>query len=193
MPRIPFTHNARENLAQFVHWIPWITLVKNYLASWHKKRVHDGEELRSVDPVEKVHCNHVVEVPTGKRAGKVRGRQDLYFRADIRWDSGGLLESHRCDPVFSPGDLQERVREETFAAAELENSLARQEVNRMPKCLGTPQQTIRGNRIMLSPIIVAISFPDSKCRMKRSVLFHRYRFHHWIDGGSCLAASPLKE
>jgi hypothetical protein len=102
-----------------VYWIPWITLVKNHLACWRKKRVHDSEELRSVAPVEKVNCNHVVEVPTGKRAGKVRRRQKIYFRADLRWNSGGLLESHCSDPVFSPRDLQECVREETFAAAEL--------------------------------------------------------------------------
>src|SRR5438128_7534136 len=119
MPRIPFTHDTRENLTQFVHWIPRITLIKNHLTSWRKKRVHDGEELRSVGPVEKIHCHNVVEDPTGKRTWKVRGHQKLYFPADTRSNSGGLLERHCRNPVFSSRDLQERVREQTFAAAEL--------------------------------------------------------------------------
>src|SRR6266513_966604 len=88
MPRIPFTHDTRENLAQFVHWIPRITLVKNHLACWRKKRVHDGEELRSVAPVEKVHCNHAVEVPTGKQAGKVRGRQKALLPRGYQMELG---------------------------------------------------------------------------------------------------------
>src|SRR6266446_6420013 len=138
MPRIPLTYDPRENLTQFVHWIPRITLVKHHLASWRKKRVHDGEELRSAAPVEKVHCNHIVEVPTGERAGKVGGRQKLYFCADIRWNSGEFLESHCGDPVFSPGGLQERVREETFPTAELENRLPRQKMHRVSKRLSTP-------------------------------------------------------
>jgi hypothetical protein len=155
-----------------VHWIPWITLVKNHLASWHKKRVHDGEELRSAAPVEKVHCNHIVEVPTRKRAEKVGGRQKLYFLANTGRNLGTLLKCHRGNWVFPSRNSQERVCEQTFPTAELENRLPRQKMNDMAERLGTPQQTIRGNRIMLSPIIVAISFPDSKCRMKRSVLFH---------------------
>ena len=172
MPRIPFTDNTRENLAQFVHRIPWITLIKNHLASWHKKRMHDGEELRSAAPVEKVHCNHIVEVPASERAGKVGGRQKLYFPANIGRNFATLLKCYRGDRIFPARNLQERMCEQTFPTAELENRLPRQKMNCMAERLGTPQQAIRGNRIVLSPVIVAISFPNSKCRMKRSVCLH---------------------
>ena len=149
--------------------------------------------MRSAAPVEKVHCNHIVKVPTGKRAAKVAGRQKLYFPANIRRNLGTLLKCHRGNWVFPARNSQERVREETFPTAELENRLPRQKMNDMAERLGAPQQTIRDNRIVLSPIILAISFPDSKCRMKRGVSLHRYGFHHWIDDGSCVAPSPLKE
>ncbi len=64
------------------------------------------------------------------------------------------------------------MREETFPTAELENRLPRQKMNDMAERLGTPQQTIPDNRIVLSPIILAISFPHSNCRMKRGVCLH---------------------
>jgi len=134
-----------------------------HLAPWRKKRVHDGEELRSAAPVEKVHCNHIVEVPTGERAGRVGGRQKLYFPANIGRNLGTFLKCHRGDWVFPARNSQERVCEQTFPTAELENRLPRQKMNCMAEGLGTPKQTIRGNRIVLSPIIVAISFPGSKC------------------------------
>jgi hypothetical protein len=91
---------------------------------------------------------------------------------------------------FSPArSSQERPCEQTFPTTELENRLARQKMDCMAEGLGVPQQSIRGDRIVLSPIIVAISFPDSKCGVKRGVCLHHYRFHHWIDSGSHLTAS----
>src|SRR5947207_10948500 len=168
MPRIPLTHSTRENLAQFVHWIPWITLVKNHLASWHKKRVHDGEELRSAAPVEKVHCNHIVEVPTRKRAEKVGGRQKLYFLANTGRNLGTLLKCHHGNWVFPSRNSQERVCEQTFPTAELENGLPRQRMNDLAVRLGRPHQTIRGHRIMLAPIDVEISLRDHACRSELS-------------------------
>src|SRR5438309_11038299 len=55
-------------------------------------------------------------------------------------------------------------------------------MNDMAERLGTPQQTIFHNRIVLSPIIVAISFPDNKCRMKRTVLLHKIDTECFVIG-----------
>src|SRR6266487_3716841 len=152
--------------------MPRIAFVKDQLASRSEKPVYRFEKARRIAAVEKVHCNHIVKAPTRKRPREFGDRKELYCRLGFEGNAGAFLECDGGNRVFHAGNPQERACEESLSATELENRLPRQKMDRVAERLGPPQQTIFGNRIVLSPVIIAVSFPHSECRMKRSFLFH---------------------